>query len=573
MRARHAACALAVGVLALGWAASTAPAPRAERLFVNADVWTGDDARPRAQALAVKGEMLLGVGSEEELRGLRGPGTEVVDLRGAFVVPGFHDAHLHFLQVEQAELEDGLSLEELQRRVRDFARAHAERAWVEGRGWGYTSFPDRVPHRRHLDPIVGDRPAWLEQRDGHMGLANSKALALAGVTRATPDPRGGVIERDADGEPTGELKEAAMDLVTRLIPPPTAEERYAALLPLLDRAASYGLTSVQNASLSEGSLAAFERAAREGRLKLRASFAPGFDADTVDATLRRALELRRRFPRGGPLEVAAVKGMLDGTVDARTAAMLEPYVGGGTGLPFWEQAALDRAVAAFDREGFQVRLHAVGDRAVRMALDAFDHAARANGKRDSRHRVEHAELPHPDDLPRFKSLGVVASTQALFANPDSTTLGNYAVLLGPERSARANAFRRFDEAGARQAFGSDWPVFSMEVLRGVYCAAARRTPEGTPPEGWYPENRITVEAALRHFTRDAAWAAFDEDVTGTLRPGLRADFVALSDDITRPPVERVLQAKVLLTVLGGRETFRSPAFSAATPSPQTRGSR
>ncbi len=547
---------LALSTLAAPGSGVTTAAGPAERLFVNARVWTGDDARPRAQALAVTGDRLVAVGDDGAVLRLRGPNTEVIDLGGAFVVPGFNDAHLHFLVLPQAELEDGLSLEQLQQRVGDFARAHPGNAWVLGRGWGYTSFPERIPHRRHLDAVVGDRPAWLMQRDGHMGLANSKALALAGVTRATPDPKNGVIERDPSGEPTGELKEAAMELVFRLIPRATVEERYAALLPLLERAASYGLTSIQNASHSEDDLAAFERAARAGKLGLRVSFAPVFEARSVEATLRRALELRRRFPRGGPIVVEAVKGLLDGTIDARTATLFEPYVGGdGTGLPFWTQDELDRAVKRFDREGFQVRLHAVGDKAIRMALDAFERAARDNGTRDRRHRVEHAELPHPADLPRFKALGVIASTQALFANPDSTTLLNYAPLLGPERSARANAFKRFDDAGALQAFGSDWPVFSMEVLRGIYCAAARRTPDGVPQGGWYPENRISVEAALRHFTRDAAFAEFEERRKGVLAPGRLADFVALSDDITAPPVERALRTRVLRTVMGGRDTF------------------
>lgn len=531
----------------------------AERLYVNARVWTGDEARPWAQALAVRGERLVAVGSDAEVRRLRTAHGEVIDLRGAFVAPGFNDAHLHFLVVPQIELEDGLSLAELQRRVGDFAREHPQAAWITGRGWGYTSFPERVPRRQHLDAIVPDRPVWLVQRDGHMALANSKALALAGVTRTTPDPENGVIERDAQGEPTGELKESAMALVARLVPPPSAAERYAALLKLLERAASFGLTSVQNASFDPDDLPAFERAQREGRLTLRVSFSPVFEAQTVTSTLEQARALRRRFPAGAPLEVTSVKGLLDGTVDARTAALFEPYVGGGRGLPFWKQDELDRAVARFDREGFQVRLHAIGDQAIRMALDAFERAARVNGTAGRRHRVEHVEVPHPDDLPRFKALGVVASTQALFANPDSTTLGHYAALLGPERSARANAFRRFDEAGAPQAFGSDWPVFSMEVLRGVYCAAARRTPEGTPRDGWFPDNRISVEAALRHFTRDAAWAELAEARKGTLVAGRLADFVVLSQDVTQPPLERLLQTRVLLTVMGGRETWRAHA--------------
>ncbi len=547
-----------------GVGAWAAPATRsAEQLYVNARVWTGDEARPWAQALAVRGARLTAVGTQAEVLRRRGPRSQVIDLGGAFVAPGFNDAHMHFLVVPEAELEDGLALSELQRRVVDFARAHPRRAWVTGRGWGYTSFPQRVPHHSHLDVVLPDRPVWLTQRDGHMGLANAKALALAGVTRATPDPPSGVIERDASGEPTGELKESAMELVTRLIPEPSADERYAALLPLLERAASYGLTSVQNASFSQADLDAFERARREGRLTLRVSFSPVFEAGSVAGTLSRARALRRRFPAGGALEVTSVKGLLDGTVDARTAAMDEPYVGGGTGLPFWKQDELDRAVATFDRAGFQVRLHAVGDRAIHMALDAFERAARSNGTRDRRHRVEHVEVPRPDDLPRFRSLGVVASTQALFANPDSTTLDNYAVLLGPQRSARANAFRLFDEARAPQAFGSDWPVFSMEVLRGVYCAAARRTAEGTPAEGWFPQHRISVEAALRHFTRDAAWAEFAEGRKGRLAPGLLADFVVLSEDVTQPPLERVLRARVLLTVMGGRETYRAPAAQAS----------
>jgi predicted amidohydrolase YtcJ len=224
------------------------------------------------------------------------------------------------------------------------------------------------------------------------------------------------------------------------------------------------------------------------------------------------------------------------------------------------QPDLDAAVALYDREGFQILLHAIGDRAIRMALDAYERAALANGTRGRRHRIEHIEVPHPADVPRFASLGVIASTQALFANPDKGLLENYAVVLGPQRSARANAFKRFDDAGALQAFGSDWPVFSMEALRGIYCAVTRTTPEGAPAGGWHPESRIGVEAALRHFTRDAAYASHDEDVKGTLAPGKLADFVVLSEDILAGPPERILKAKVLLTVMGGRDSYRAPGF-------------
>jgi predicted amidohydrolase YtcJ len=279
------------------------------------------------------------------------------------------------------------------------------------------------------------------------------------------------------------------------------------------------------------------------------------DKKPAPEDLARYRSLRDRL-RGLRLKVASVKGMVDGVVDARTASMLEPYVGGGTGLPNFTPEELNKAVAVYDAEGFQVLLHACGDRAVRMALDAFELVGRRPRATPRRHRIEHAEVVSAADRPRFKALGVVASTQAIFANPDKTTLENYAVLLGPARAALANAFKLFDDAGAVQAFGSDWPVFSAEVLRGIYTAVTRMTPEGTPPGGWFPENRIPVEAALRHFTRDVAYATFDEQERGTLAPGKLADLVVISEDILSAP-EKALRAKVLLTVLGGQDTYRS----------------
>lgn len=544
--------------------AVAAPAARAQatQVFINGDVWTGEPGQPRAQALALRGGRLLVVGSNAQALARRGPATPVIDLGGRFVAPGFNDAHLHLLVVERAELDGAEDILSLQRRLAAYAQAHPEAAWVRGRGWVDVAFPERVPHRRYLDAVVANRPVYLSDRDGHRALVNSRALELAGVTRATPDPAGGLVARDAAGEPTGELKEAAIELVARLVPPPSAAERYKALIGLLARAASYGLTSAQNASLDPEDLPAFERAEREGRLTLRMQFAPPLEKHPGAAQLARARDLRRRY-RGPLIHVRSVKGIVDGTVDARTASMLEPYVGGGIGLPQWTRSELDEAALAYDRAGFQIQLHAIGDRAIRLALDTFEHVQRLNGRRDRRHRVEHIEVPSPEDLPRFKALGVIASTQALFANPDTMTFENYAVLLGPVRAARANAFKAFDDAGAVQAFGSDWPVFSMEVLKGVYCAAARRTVAGTPPGGYYPEQRLSVEAALRHFTLDAAYASHEEREKGSLVAGKLADFVVLSQDPSVPPLERVLDTRVLLTVMGGRETWRSPEWPRA----------
>jgi predicted amidohydrolase YtcJ len=550
------------GALALLAAVAGAAEPP-ERILVNGKLWTGDPGRPHAQALAIRGSRLLAVGTNQEIRRLAGERTRVLDLDGRFVCPGFIDAHLHFLVLDQAELRDAGNVEEMGRRLRAFRVEHPGDAWIVGRGWGYAEFPDNRPHRRYLDAAVADRPVLVSDRDEHAALANSLALAAAGITRATPDPEGGVIDRDAAGEPTGLLKERAVRLVRRLVPPPAEEVRHAALTRLLDRAASYGLTSVHNASFNFEDWPVFERVAREGGLKVRFYWALPFLKDPKPEDLARYRDLREAW-RGPLMKFGALKGMLDGTVDSGTAVMDEPYVGGGKGLPFWEQAELDRAVAFWDRAGYQILLHAIGDKAIGMALDAYEGAARANASSGRRHRIEHVEVPRPADLARFRALGVIASTQPLFANPDKTALENFAVLLGPARASRADSFRLFDDAGVVQAFGSDWPVMSMEVLRSIYCAATRMTPEGTPPGGWYPEGRITAEAALRHFTRDAAFASFDEAVKGVLAPGLEADFVVLSQDVTAVAPERILATKVLLTVMGGDETYRAAGFPPAS---------
>jgi predicted amidohydrolase YtcJ len=535
---------------------------KADTIYVHALVWTGNPEQPSAEAFAVRGNRIVAVGIEPDVRKSAGPETVVIDLGGMRVVPGFNDAHWHFATLRDADLVDAGSIQELQRRLGEFAKKNPDTAWLTGRGWAYTDFPDRIPDKKYLDNVVPDRPAFIWERDGHMGVANSKALALAGVSATTADPAHGRIERDSAGKPTGELKEAAMKLVTAKIPPPSSEEYYLALRHTMDQAASYGLTSLQEASagLSPDEMAAFERVLAEGNFTVRFYVSIPLLKNATDADLARFDLLRKTF-RGPLLKFGSAKGMLDGTVDAKTALMMSPYVGGGNGISMWTQAELNSAVARYDKAGFQIWLHAIGDQAIRMALDAYENAAKENATSGRRHRVEHAEVPDLRDYPRFKRLGVIASTQALFANPDATTLENYAALLGPIRAAHANAFKLFDDAGAVQAFGSDHPVFSMEVLRGIYCAVTRVTPEGTPAEGWFPQNRISVEAALRHFTRDAAYASFDEQEKGTLSVGKLADFVALSNDIFTEPAANILKTRVLLTVMGGRVTYRASGMS------------
>jgi len=535
----------------------------ADRIYVNANIWTGADGRPRAEALATRGGRVLAVGNNLEIRKLAGSRTQIVDLKGRFITPGFIDAHLHFmsgaLSLEMVDLVDAGNVGEIQRRLAAYAGSHPDAKWIVGRGWAFSDFPGAAPHRKVLDTVVPDRPALMTDRDGHTVLCNSRALAAAGINRTTQGPPGGVIERDAGGELTGLLKESAMELVEKLVPPYGAAQKYAALRKAEDLAASCGLTSVQNAGFDLEDLPVYERLLREDGVKTRFYSALMMVKNPSPEHLARYKKLVSQHH--GPLfRFGPVKGLVDGTVDAKTAAMLEPYTTGGKGLLLWSPEELNRAVAIYDREGFQVMLHAIGDLAVRISLDAFENAANLNRTSGRRHRVEHTEVPDRADLPRFKALGVIASTQAIFASPDQTTLENFAVVLGPARAALADSFKLFDDAGAVQAFGSDWPVFSFDVLRGLYAAVTRMTPQGIPAGGWEPQGRICAEAALRHFTRDAAYASFDESFKGTLEAGKAADFVVLSDDILAPPPERILKARVLLTVMSARETYRATSF-------------
>ncbi len=556
------------------------PKPHVDRAFVNGKIWTADNAKPHAEAIAISGDKIVAVGSTSEIKSLVSPDTAIVDLGGRLVVPGFQDSHLHFpgASVNEVDLHGAETLTEFQTRLAEFAKGHPKLPWITGHGWGYSAFPNQTVDKKYIDAVISDRPVYVTERDGHMGLANSKALEIARISGATPDPPNGHIMKTANGEPTGEFKEAAQGLIDSHIPPRSEEDFYQSLLQHMDEAAAAGLTSVQDAYTDMGAFPVFERAAAAGKLKLRFRFAPGIlpqDASggmgggaPKDHKLKRELtaadlegyrKLRETFP-GPLLKFGAVKGVLDGTVDARTAVMFEPYVGGGTGIPFWEQDDLNKTVALYDKEGFQVLLHAIGDKAINMALNAFEYAAKTNGTSGRRHRVEHAEVPLLSDLARFKSLGVIASTQAMFANPDATVLENFAVLLGPERASHADSFKIYDDAGVVQAFGSDWGVFAFEPLPAIYCVVTRMTPEGTPAGGWYPAGRISVEAALRHFTRDGAYATFDEEARGTLSPGKLADLVVLSKDILAIPPGEILKTKVLLTMMGGRDTYRSAEF-------------
>ncbi|HET7291132.1 MAG TPA: amidohydrolase [Vicinamibacteria bacterium] len=570
---------IAAGAVALAAASGAAEAP-ADLLLTNARVFTADERQPWAEAVAVRGDRIVYVGDAKGVAALRGPRTDARDLGGRLVTPGFNDAHVHLsggaLALERVDLIEEQSLSAVQAKIRAFAEANAKSEWVLGRGWLYGSFPGGLPTREQLDAVVPDRPAYMECYDGHTGWANSKALALAGVTKDTRDPENGVIVRDpATGEPTGALKESATGLVEKAIPAPQGEARYALVRRALELLSSQGITSVQDASgllgggilggsgeAGAGDIELLDRARREGRLAVRVTASATMTPGKADAAIAEALRLRARFD-DALIRVTAVKGFVDGVIEAHTAAMFTPYSDDpafGLGLPNWEPSALNAAVAAADKAGLQVFLHAIGDRGVRMALDAHEAAARANGPRDRRGRIEHIETSRAEDWPRFAALGVIASMQPLHANPDQNNFNVWSRNAGPDRASRAWAWRRLEEAGARLAFGSDWPVVTSDVFRGLYCATQRKTREGTPEGGWLPHFAVSLESALRHYTIDAAYASFEEGIKGSLTVGRKADLVVLSEDLFRVRPEAILKAKVLLTVMDGRVVYRDPAY-------------
>ncbi len=545
--------------------------PPADLILTGARVWTADPVLPWAEALAVRDGRLVYVGAAGGVNAHRGPATRAIDAGGRLVVPGFNDSHLHLmsgaLSLERVDLIEDQSVSAVQERIRAFARANAGAPWVLGRGWLYGAFPGGLPNREQLDAVVPDRPAYMECYDGHSGWANSKALALAGITRDTRDPVNGVIVRDPKtGEPTGALKESATGLVDKVIPVPTPERRYELLLQALRLLNSQGITSAQDAGYGIAALASelplLERALREDRLTVRLSASVHVGADDYEKGVAEARRLAAAH-RGPLLRFGAVKGYVDGVIEAHTAAMLQPYVTApfGVGHPNWEPKVLNAAVVAADAASLQVYLHAIGDRGVRLALDAHEAALKAGGRADRRGRIEHIETIAPGDYPRFKALGVIASMQPLHANPDANSENVWRKNIGPERSARGFGWGNVERAGARLVFGSDWPVVTSDVMRGLYCAVTRRTKEGRPPGGWLPEQAVLLENALRHYTSDAAFASFEENEKGTLAVGRRADLVVLSRDLFKEPPEAILRTRALLTVLDGRVVHRDAGFA------------
>lgn len=540
-------------------------APEQTILLTNGRFWTGDAKKPWAEAVAIAGGKIIAVGGNAEVTKLADAKAERMDLGGAFAMPGFNDAHIHFLggseRLFQVDLNSARSLEEMQQRVAKFAKENPgtgpEELWIRGFGWQYSFLPGkRLPTRQDLDAVVKDRPVYLSAYDGHTGWANSKALELAGVNKDTKFDGFGEIVRDADGHPTGVMKEGAQGLVSRVIPRTTRARKLEALRRGVKLAASLGMTSIQNAHGSQEDVELYKELLDSGELTVRVSVAQSLRPGVTQQQMDAIAALARQY-NGPMLRVGSVKIVVDGVIETHTAAMLEPYANhNSTGTPAWTQEQLNDAVRMADKAGLQVYIHAIGDRGVRMSLDAFEAARKANGPRDHRHRVEHIETVAAADIPRFKPLGVMASMMPIHADPE--TIDVWAAAVGPARISRSFAWRSLEQAGAHLVFSSDWPsAISIDPIRGVHNAVNRLATDGKPAGGWIPEQRISLESTLRAYTYSGAFSSFEENAKGTLAPGMAADIVVLDRDPFKVPPPQLHTLRVTRTFLAGRPVFTS----------------
>lgn len=547
--------------LLVGAAAWSSPGPAevpsgtaAELVLTHGNIYTVDPHIGRVEALAISQGKIVAVGTAAEIQHWVGPQTQVIDLQGRFVLPGFNDAHTHFGAGGQGLLtvnvEGTHSLAEFQQRIRARLGEFQPGEWVTGRGWDQSLWPEnRVPTRADLDAVSTVHPMMFQRVDGHSVVVNSLALAKAGITRDTPDPPGGEIVHDASGEPTGWLKDNAMDLVATLVPPPTPAQRQHGLLLAMEQAARWGVTSIQDNSAWEDFLA-FRELKQEGRLTLRVTEWLPFDLP-----VEKLEEMRREGGTTDPwLKTGALKGVTDGSGGSLSAAMLEPFANApqNRGLLMYDPEQLKKMVVERDAAGFQINLHAIGDRANRIALDAFAAAREANPRRDARHRIEHAQFLHRDDVPRFKELGVIASVQPCHLLSD---LRWAPTILGPERYYEAYPWNGPLRAGALLAYGTDYPVEPLNPLRNLYASVAREFESGGPLGGWLPEEKVSIADAIRAYTWGSAYAEFEEQQKGTLAPGMFADLVVLSQDITRAPASEILRTEILLTMVGGKIVY------------------
>jgi predicted amidohydrolase YtcJ len=531
--------------------------PAADLIINNANIWTVDKAHPQAQAVAVLGDRIVAVGSNADVESWRGEHTRVIDAGGKLLLPGFNDAHVHFVsggaQLDSVQLNNATSSAEFVRRIAEQARKTKKGEWILGGDWDETKWsPAKLPTREMIDPVTPDIPVFVGRYDGHMGLANSLALKLAGITAQTPDPPGGTIVRDAQGNPTGALKDAAMDYALKVIPPLDHDQRMHAVKRALAYAASVGVTSVQNMDPDYADIAIYSELLRRGELTARIYAAPLITQ--VDDQAK--LGIGHAF--GGPyLQIGAVKAFADGSLGSGTAYFFQPFNDqpNNHGLLSDEMHPIslmrDRMMEA-DAAGLQICTHAIGDQAISIILDLYSDIEKAHGPADRRWRIEHAQHMAAKDFDRFAQLHVIASVQPYHAIDD----GRWAEQrIGHDRASRTYAFRTFLNHGVRLAFGTDWDVAPLDPMQTVYAAVTRATLDGKNPNGWFPEQKLTVPETVEAYTMGSAYAEFQENEKGSVTPGKLADMVLLSDDIFKIDPVKIRDVKVLKTIVGGKIVY------------------
>ena len=533
--------------------AESAASPAADLVLRGGRVWAGK-GRPAATAIAVKDGRVAALGSDADVQPLIGPGTRVVDLHGRLVVPGFNDAHVHFLSggfgLLSVDLRDARDEQDFAARIGAHARTLPKGTWIQEGNWDHEAWPSKtLPTRQLIDAVTPDHPVFVQRLDGHMALANSLALRLAGVTRESKDPDGGTIVRDAAGEPTGILKDNAEELVTRAIPEPSREMNLRAARAALKEAARVGVTTIQDNS-SVDALRTYQDLRAAGELTAR-FYVWRYASSALEPLEKAGL----RTGLGDEwIRLGALKILSDGSMGSGTAAFFDPYTDDPktSGLLLYPVPELERLIREADAAGFQLAVHAIGDRANSLVLDAFEKAAAANPARERRFRIEHAQVVRKADLARYRRLGVIASIQPSHGIDDMRWAERR---IGRERSRDAYNVRSFTEAGIPVAFGTDWFVEPLDPRLGLYAAVTRERPEGGPPGGWFPEEKIALEDALDLYTRGSAYAEFAEKEKGTLDPGLLADLVVFAADLFRIPPREILTTPVDFTVAGGRVVF------------------
>jgi predicted amidohydrolase YtcJ len=542
----------------------------ADVILVNARIYTVNPQQAWADAIAVQGDKILAVGERAKIETYRGKTTKVIDAQGRLVLPGFTDCHIHFMDgslgLTRVDLNGAGTVGEIQKRVKAYADSHPQEPWIQGMGWTYPTFkPSGLPDKKILDDVVADRPIYLVAFDGHSSWANSKALAMAGIDRNTPDPPNGKIVRDEKGEATGALKEAAGDLIDAKIPKPTRSERLDALRKGVHEANKAGLVRVHSAGQDFEYLDLYNELRKKGELTLRFYVAYFLNPPGLTPAINKQIENARRQYNDGWISGGVVKTMLDGVVEAHTAAMLAPYSDdpSQSGKLFWDPDQYEATVATLDSRGLQIFTHAIGDKAVRLALDAYQKAAEVNKTKDARPRIEHIETISEQDIDRFGKLGVVASMQPLHSYPDEDTLSIWARNIGPERAKRPWVWRSIEQKGGVLAFGSDWPVVTLNPWPGVQTAVTRQTSDGEPVGGFVPQQRLSLDDTIRAYTLGAAFAGRREKTEGSLETGKLADFIVLDRDLFKIEPSEIAKTQVLLTVVGGKVVYESPNWDSA----------